>query len=287
MTHTEDELRAALADDVVEGLPDVREIVRRGRRIRRRRAVVGTAGAAGAALAVAAAAAVAFPVQGFWRGAEPVEKEPPTAARISPSFALPPENSLGAPLIESYGSTTVPDGATVTFRPLSIHTSYRFVCADPEAMLVMRTASGGSWAGRCGGADVDTVYDWNTVTSDWLERPQSFKIWILPGDTPIHSLGAEPNSYDDCKVVRKEVGMCDGKYRMSELLRPGVVERVAAELERQQGRWEVGFYDRAGMTALPRPRPTPTRTVTVGPGGPAGTTARPEPTPTRTVTVRP
>ncbi|MEU8379280.1 hypothetical protein [Streptosporangium sp. NPDC048865] len=121
MIHSEDELRAALAEDVFEGPPDVWEIVRRGRRLRRRRAVTGAMGAVGAALVVAA---VAFQAQGFWRGAEPVEKEPPTAARISPSSALPPENSLGAPVIESYGSTTVPDGATVTFRPLSVHTSY-------------------------------------------------------------------------------------------------------------------------------------------------------------------
>ncbi|WP_436757032.1 hypothetical protein [Streptosporangium sp. V21-05] len=281
MIHTEGELRAALAEDVFEGPPDVREIVRRGRRIRRRRTV---AGVAGVALAVAAVAAVAFPVQGFWRDAEPVRKEPPTAARISPSSALPPKNVLDAPLIASYGFTTVPEGATVAFRPLSVYTSYRVVCADPEAMVVIREAGGGGSAGRCGGRNVDHFYDGRTVTSDWLERPQSLKIWILPGDLPIRSLD-EPNSYDDCKVARKEVGLCDGEYRMSQLLWPGVVERVAAELELRPGRWEVGFYDRAGMAAPPEP--TPTKTVTVGPDERAGTTARPEPTVTRTVTVEP
>ncbi|WP_344749454.1 hypothetical protein [Streptosporangium vulgare] len=234
----------------------MREIVRRGRRIRRRRTV------AGVALAVAAVAVVAFPVQGLWRDTEPAGKEPPTAARISPPSALPPENSLGAPLIASYGSTTVSDGATVTFQPLSVHTSYRVVCAEPEAVVVIRAANGGGSVGRCGGS-VDNFYDERSVTPDWLERPQPLKIWVLPGDTPIHSLGTAPNSYDDCKVVRKELGLCDGKYRMSELLWPGVVERVAAELGRQPGRWEVGLYDRVGMTAPPRP--TPTRTVTVEP----------------------
>ncbi|WP_440097743.1 hypothetical protein [Streptosporangium sp. H16] len=257
MIHTEDELRAVLAEDVSEGLPDVREIVRRGRRIRRRRAV------AGGALAVAAVAAVAFPVQGLWRDAEPVEKESSTAARISPLPALPSKNALDAPLIKSYGSTTVPADATVTFQPLSFYTSYRVVCADPKAVVVIREAGGGGSVGRCGGRGADNFYDERSVASDWLERPQPLKIWVLPGDMPIHSLGAGPKSYDDCKVVRKELGLCDGKYRMSELLWPGVAERVTAELERRPGRWEIGIYDRAVTTAPPRP--TATRTVTVGP----------------------
>ncbi|MER5647068.1 hypothetical protein [Streptosporangium sp. NPDC002524] len=280
MIHTEDELRAALAEDVSRGTPDVREIVRRGRRIRRRRTV---AGVTGVALAVAAVAAVAFPVQWLWRDAEPARKEPPTAARISPPSALPPKNVLDAPLIRSYGFTTVPEGAKVTFRPLSVHTSYRVVCADPEAMVVIREADGGGSAGRCGGRNVDHFYDRSSVTSGWLERPQSLKIWILPGDMPIHSFDDDPDSYDDCEVVRKEVGLCDGKYRMSQLLWPGVVERVAAELERRPGRWEVGFYDRAGTSV----RPEPTRTVTLAPDDLGDTTTPPEPGPTRTVTIGP
>ncbi|GAA4185445.1 hypothetical protein GCM10022252_15840 [Streptosporangium oxazolinicum] len=69
------------------------------------------------------------------------------------------------------------------------------------------------------------------------------------------------------------------------MLRPEVLERVVAGLERRPGRWEVGIYDRVGATA--RPEPTPVVTVTVGPDDRAGTATPPGPIPTRTVTVKP
>ncbi|MEU4403401.1 hypothetical protein AB0F88_02685 [Streptosporangium sp. NPDC023963] len=276
MIHTEDELRAALAEDVCDTPPDVREIVRRGRRIRRRRAV------AGVALAGAAAVAVALVGQGFWRSAQPVE-EPPTAARISPPPpALPPEDLLDAPLITSYGFTTMPGSTTVTFQPLSAFTTYLVVCADPKAVVVIRKHNGGGTAGTCG---KDGFYNYNHDRTVSLERPQRLKIWVLPGDALIDPPGPHPNPYEGCKVVRKEVGLCDGKYMVSALLRPGVVERVSAGIERRPGRWAVGVYDQADRTAPPGP--TPTRTVTVEPDDRAGAATRPGPTPTRTVTVGP
>ncbi|WP_329092851.1 MULTISPECIES: hypothetical protein [unclassified Streptosporangium] len=281
MTHTEEELRAVLAERVPGGPPDMREIVRRGRGIRRRRAV------AGVALAGAAAITVAFPAQGLWTGLEPVEKKPPMTAAVSPSSALPPENrtpTYSAPLIASYGSTTMPAGTTVTFQPLSLYTSYKVVCADPKALVVIRSARGGS-VSSCGKDGANVSSNKESASPDWLERPQSFKVWVLPGDRSTRRAGPLRTAYDGCKVARKELGLCDGKYVMAALLRPGVIERLTAELGRRPGRWEVGVYDRAGLTAPPWP--IPTRTVTVEPDDRTGTTARPEPIPTRTVTVEP
>ncbi|MEU8199914.1 hypothetical protein [Streptosporangium sp. NPDC049046] len=284
MTHTEDELRAVLAGNVLEGPPDMREIVRRGRRIRRRRAVTGVVGVA---LAGAAIAVAAFQAQGFREGAESMEKEPPTAARVSPPTELPSQDVLDAPLIASYGSATVPGGTTLTFRPLSDYTSYRVVCADPKAVVVIRASDGSSSVGTCGEEGRHQYHYERPLTSSWSERPQRLKVWVLPGDAPIDPPAPPSPSKDDCKVVKKELGMCDGRYKMTWLTDPGVIERVIAEFERRPGRWAVGVYDRTGRPAPSRTTPMPTRTVTVGPDDRVGTATPPGPMPTRTVTVGP
>ncbi|MER5628171.1 hypothetical protein ABT061_44855 [Streptosporangium sp. NPDC002544] len=264
MTYTEEELRAALAERVLGGPPDVQRIVRRGRRIRRRRIAVGTM------LTGAAATAVSLLILGPRSGDEVTAEmplavgAPLTAATRSPSPGLPPENRTSAgsaPLIKKHASQTMVTGTAVTFQPLSPYTSYKLVCADQKAYAVIQAPGGGRSAGRCGKGGLSGSYDKQSVTSDWLKRPQRFKVWVLP--EPSVGGSGRAGSGKGCERVRKEVGLCDGRYVMKKLLEPGVVERLAAEIGPQPGRWAFGIYDRAGATAPPQP--TPTITVTIKP----------------------
>ncbi|WP_440065222.1 hypothetical protein [Streptosporangium sp. OZ121] len=163
---------------------------------------------------------------------------------------------------------------------MSAFSSYMVVCADPKAVVVIRKDNGNGSAGAC---RKDGLYGYHFDRTISLERPQRLKVWVLPGDVVMDPPGRPPNSYDGCKVVRKKVGLCDGKYMASELLNPGVIERVFAEIERRPGRWAVGVYDQAGRTAPPRP----TAPSTVEPDDRSDTTTPPGPAPTSAVTVEP
>jgi len=185
MSYTERELRAALAEDRLDGPVDIDGIVRRGRRIRRRRRI------AAAALAVAPVvtlAAVLWP--GPWAvdqadrrdGTDQVATEP------GPPPELPREvkTSRGAvaPLIAWDGRAEMGTGVTVRFRPGSVHTAYRVVCAGRTAFVVIRTPVGGTLS-RCDEAGGSTEEDERSVRADWLTRPQTVSVWVLPANVPI------------------------------------------------------------------------------------------------------
>lgn len=262
MSYTEEQLRAALAEGVAPGSPDIQQIVRRGRRIRRRR----RAGLTLAGLAVAATASLG--VQGVLVGTAQVVERPPTTVTVSAAPGLPPENKQAvppAPLIASESSARVPAEKAVKFRPLSFFTSYRIVCADADAWVIVRTKRQGGTVSRCGPKGMTMSENKESAPSGWLKRTQEFEVWVLPADAPILSprRGTGPDPYAGCTVARKDVGWCDGKYLSMPLVRqPGALEKLVAEIRSRPGAWAVGVYDRADATD---PVPTVTHTITVTP----------------------
>ncbi|MET8142883.1 hypothetical protein ABZU32_21475 [Sphaerisporangium sp. NPDC005288] len=254
MTFTEADLRAALADDLRAGLPDVPGIVRRGHRIRRGRA----ASAVTLAGAAAAAAAVLIARPGLDPAA--VDRTPVTAATVAPPAGLPAMNDLDNPLIRTVVSTTLITGREITFRPLSVDTSYKIVCDDPRAWVAVRTSDGMGLSGRCGTDGIGNYFTRASVPSDWLRRPQRLRVWVFPADTPIidHRPRAnETERYAGCKVVDDSVGRCDGGYLAEMLLQPGRVEKLATRLGPRPGRWAIGVYDGPEATLSATPTPTP------------------------------
>lgn len=251
MTYTEEDLRAALAEGQGGGPADLDEIVRRGRAIKRRRA------AAGVALVGAAATAAAFLTQGWWHDAPPVDKEPPMLVTPTPHSLLPPTDTTpggSSPLIKSSSSEYIATGLTLTFQPLSRYTSFRVMCADPEALVVVRDDRGSSTIADCRQSGMHGSY--TTIPSDWLTHPQQLKVWVLPEVPTVYGSFIDP--YKNCKVVKTDEGLCDGKYVLGAMLRPGVVERLVAKLGPRPGHWDAGVYDRADLTASQQPTPAKT-----------------------------
>ncbi|PRX43100.1 hypothetical protein B0I32_1606 [Nonomuraea fuscirosea] len=264
MSYTEEQLRAALAESVASGSPDVQQIVRRGRRIKRRRRAGFTLAGLGAA------ATVFLGVQGVRVGTAHVAEQPPARVTASAAPSLPPEDTRAvppAPLIASQSSATMPSVKTVKFRPLSFFTSYTIVCTDPEAWVIIRREGGGGGMRRCGQKGASSHSSKESVPSGWLERTQQIEVWVLPADTPIHDprRGAGSDPYAGCTVARKDVGWCDGKYLQIPLVRqPGALKKLVEETRSRPGAWVVGVYDRADATD---PIPTATTTVTLKPTG--------------------
>lgn len=266
MTYTERELRAALAEDRLDGPIDIDGIVRRGRRIRRRRRI------AAAVLAVAPVvtlAAVLWP--GSWAadlgnrrdGTDRVATEP------GPPPELPREittsRDVVAPLIAWDSRTEMGTGATVRFRPRSVYTAYRIVCADRAAFVVIRTPSR-TILSRCGGSGASTEESAESAPADWLTRPHSVSVWVLPANVPV-TLPVPRRSgsteYVTCRLTGSESSECSDA--LAGLLRPGALEAAAAHISRYPGRWSVGVYD--VREAGPATQPTAAVQVTPGPGG--------------------
>ncbi|MFC4117385.1 hypothetical protein [Nonomuraea zeae] len=266
MNYTEEQLRAALAEHITPGSPDVQQIVRQGQRMKRRRRARLTLGS------LAAAATALLGVQGVWVSTAQVAQRPPTTAPVPAAPSLPPEDTRAvppAPLIASQSSATVPDRKTVKFRPLSFFTSYTIVCADPDAWVVIRSWGGSGTVSRCGRRGVSGSERKESVPSGWLQHTQQIEVWVLPADAPILEprRGAGSDPYATCAVARKDAGWCDGKYWKVALIRqPGVLEKLVEETRSRPGAWAAAVYDRADAT-IPDPLPTVTRTVTVNPSG--------------------
>jgi hypothetical protein len=246
MGYTEHDLRAALAERVQGGPPDVREIVRRGRALRRRRA------AAGVTLAAALATAVVLLVPRLV-GIGSVDKVTPMAATVTPRphptpVASGPDRSR--PLIKEHRSDRLGVATTITFQRLSHYTTFWVICADPKAFVVVdqrggRKGRSGMSAGPCGGRGF--AISGGSPASGRLERPGSVKVWVLPPDPPAVRSGRADNEYR-CKALRKDLGLCDGMYLSPELTRPGVVERLAALIGPERGRWKIQIHDQVGAT---------------------------------------
>ncbi|MET8156277.1 hypothetical protein ABZT47_07875 [Sphaerisporangium sp. NPDC005289] len=272
MTFTEADLRAALADDLHAGLPDVPGIVERGRRIRRRR----TASALTLAGVVTATAAVLIARPELVPAA--VDRTPVTAVSIAPPDGLPATNDLDGPLITAAVSTTMVTGREITFRPLSTSTSFKIVCDDPMAWVAIRTSDSGMMTGRCGRDGIGDFFSSDSVPSDWLDRPQRLTVWVFPADTPIidHRLRMNQSEmYAGCKVVDDSVGRCDGGYLAQVLILPGRVEKLATQIAPRPGRWAIGVYDRP----IPIPTPFANRTHTVFPTASPNPPTSPSPPP--------
>ncbi|GGK77377.1 hypothetical protein Sme01_43180 [Sphaerisporangium melleum] len=264
MTFTEEDLRAALSEGVRADHPDVPGIVRRGRRIRRRRT-------AGVALAVTAVAVAAVLLAGPGANLATLDQGPVTQAThatIAPPGGLPPRNEVDAPLIKTAVFDTMVTGATITFRPVSPFTSLTVVCADPRAWVAVTSPNGGAGLTRCSPGGFTTMFDRLSIVDDWLTRPQRMHVWVFPADTPIAEgrRGRAGSSYDGCVVADESTGRCDGEYLPAVLLKPGYLEKLAAELGPRPGRWAIGIYDRADLDAPAFPTPTTTVTPSVRKG---------------------
>lgn len=247
MRHTESDLRALLDErghHPAGGEPSVSldAIVRQGRRLRRgRRALT-----AGGALAAAFTLAITLPI--VRQEAPPVSMtadQPADTADVVRAPELPAtfQVKLGAkefelPLIHAEHFSTVGGPRTVTFTPVSYFTGFKVLCADPQAWVVTtgETKSGepSGTSGRCakgGGIQHDEL----SAPADWLERPQSLKVWVFPADAPIR------------KVMKSTIGCepkgCEEDAYAEALFRPEVRDRLAAEVGEQPGAWVVGVYD--------------------------------------------
>ncbi|NUP62285.1 MAG: hypothetical protein HOW71_08915, partial [Nonomuraea sp.] len=223
-----------------------------------------------AGLTLAGLAAASLGVQSLWVGTAQVSERPTTTAVVSAAPSLPPEDTRAvppAPLIASQSSATVPAGKTVKFRPLSLFTSYRIVCADPHAWVIIRSKGGSGTVRRCGPKGLSSSSSRESVSSGWLKRRQQIEVWVLPADAPILDSGGGGGSdpYAACAVAKKDVGWCDGKYLWIPLVRqPDALKKLVEETRSRPGAWAVGVYDRADATD---PVPTVTTTVTLKPTG--------------------
>jgi hypothetical protein len=247
MRHSESDLRQLLTRQAgeragSEPAPYLGAIIRRGRRIRRTRRAV-TAGAALAA-AVTAAVLVTGPVP---LGEAVVAAPPVDSVLVKPGPTLPEkyEVRLGAtrydlPLLHSERFETMGGERTVTFKPVSLSTAHRVVCADQRAWVVtvwkLKGGETGSTVGRCPGGG---HHDRRSAPTGWLKRPQSVKIWVFPADAPVRAVA---EAVTGCPPVGKSKE-CDERAQSRALGNPEVRERLSAEIGERPGAWAVGIYD--------------------------------------------
>ncbi|MEV0383197.1 hypothetical protein [Nonomuraea sp. NPDC050643] len=252
MRHTETDLRRFLTEhsqarDHGEPPAHLDAIVRRGRRIRRTRRML----TAGATLACAVAAVgLANSLLIGPQAIPSVAAQPPVdSAEVVEPGPKPPEEFqvvLGAtkfamPLLDSQRFDTMGAAQTVTFTPASHDTGFKVVCDDPEAWVVLqqrlKNGEQGGSSGRCKDG-VGGHGDEKSVPSDWLEGPQSMKVWVFPADAPVE------------EVVKDTVACPKGMKECAEhivtwgLSQPKVLERLSEEIGERPGRWAVGIYDR-------------------------------------------
>lgn len=270
MKPTESDLRELLnehAEAGSAGRPPAQldAIVRRGRRMGRTRRAV----AAGATAAVAVTAAglmngllIGSPSANVATVAQP----PADSAQIEPGPKLPEKFSvvLGAerfdlPLIHSQRFETVGVARTVTFSPTSFSTGHTVVCDDPQAWVVTeQRLKGGELGGsaeRCK-SSVSTHHDRLSAPSDWLERPQSLRVWVFPANAPVRQVA---EAVTGCPQTPVTMG-CDESAQSQALMDPEVRERLSAEAGERPGRWAVGVYDRPAKTP-PGPNGEPSTVV--------------------------
>lgn len=218
MTYTEDDLRTLLAErsaDDPGGPPETATIVRRGRGIRLRRGLTS------------AVLVGAVTLGAFWM----VQRPEPVVTPVTPATRIPlPATAQGMPLVKSVQGEDF--HATV---PLEKGRKAVLVkCADPKAWVVRMEGNGG----------VGTVGPCIPETGDQTGPKRTEEVWVLPKDAPVAFMSPGEARKKGCEL------MCEGKYLATELLRPGVLRKMIAELGPERApAFAVGVY--AGDRILP------------------------------------